>query len=62
MNDQHIKQIIIEIELIQAKPYVNSMSAWFNKVKVDHLHKKLDQLGYTGNRPPRSWNQVFKDK
>jgi len=62
MNDQLIKELIQEIELIQAKPYMYWISAWSNKVKVDHLHKKLDQLGYTGNRPPRSWNQVFRDK
>lgn len=60
MIEENVKEIIKEIEEIQAKEFQNSISAGFRKVKVKALHDKLDALKYEGPRPPRDWNQIFR--
>ena len=60
MDENIIKELIKEIEEIQAKEYQNSLSAGSRKVKVDSLHAKLDALNYDGPRPPRVWNQIYR--
>lgn len=57
MTDHHVSVLIHQIEEIQGKKYVNWISAWANKIKVDRLHAQLDKLAYVGQRPPRTWNQ-----
>jgi hypothetical protein len=59
-QEEKIEEIIDEIETIQSSQYQNSISAWSKKVRVDNLHDKLDKMGYEGERPPRTWNQIFK--
>jgi hypothetical protein len=53
-----VDKIIKEIEEIQKQSYQNSISAMVWQLKVDNLHAKLDELGYKGERPPRSWSQL----
>jgi Ni,Fe-hydrogenase III component G len=60
MNENIIKELIKEIEEIQAEEYQNSISAGYRKVKVKSLHAKLDDLNYDGPRPPREWNQIYR--
>lgn len=60
MDENIIKELIKEIEEIQAKEYQNSISAGFRKVMVNSLHAKLDALNYEGPRPPREWNQIYR--
>jgi len=57
---ERIIEIIDEIETIQASQYQNSISALGKKIKVDRLHEELDKMGYEGERPPRTWNQIYK--
>lgn len=61
-TDNKIADIIQEILYIQRQPYVNWISAWGRKIKVDSLHQKLDEMGYGADRPPRNWNQFSVDK
>ena len=60
MDKNIIKELIKEIEEIQAKEYQNSISAGSRKVQVKSLHAKLDALNYEGPRPPREWNQIYR--
>ena len=59
-QQERIIDIIDEIETIQASQYQNSISALGKKIKVDRLHEELDKMGYEGERPPRTWNQIYK--
>ncbi len=58
MNEEIINKIIQEIIEIQNQPYVNSISALGKKIRVEKLHKQLDEHGYKGERPPLIWNQL----
>lgn len=53
-----VDDIINEIRYIQSTPYSNWISAMGKKLRVDKLHRKLDDIGYRGERPPRNWNQL----
>lgn len=57
MNDK-IEKTIKEIEEIQKQPFHSSVAAISRKSRVDKLHKRLDELNYDGERPPRNWNQL----
>lgn len=57
---ERIIKIIDEIESIQSSKYQNWISALSKKHKVDILHEELDKMNYEGERPPRTWNQIFK--
>lgn len=59
-QEERIIEIIGEIETIQSSQYQNSLSAWSKKLKVDRLHEELDKMNYEGERPPRTWNQIFR--
>jgi len=59
-QEERIIDIIDEIETIQASQYQNWISALSKKHKVDRLQEELDKMGYEGERPPRTWNQIFK--
>ena len=59
-QQERIIEIIDEIKTIQASQYQNSISALGKKIKVDRLHEELDKMGYEGERPPRTWNQIYK--
>jgi hypothetical protein len=59
-QEQKIMEIIDEIETIQSSQYQNSISALGKKIRVDRLQEELDKMGYEGERPPRTWNQIFK--
>jgi hypothetical protein len=59
-QEERIIDIIDEIETIQASQYQNWISALSKKHKVDRLHEELDKMAYEGERPPRTWNQIFK--
>ena len=59
-QEERIVEIIDEIETIQASQYQNSISALGKKIKVDRLHEELDKMDYEGERPPRTWNQIYK--
>ena len=59
-RQERIIEIIDEIETIQASQYQNWISALSKKHKVDILHEELDKMDYGGERPPRTWNQIFK--
>ncbi len=52
------ENIIKEIEEIQKQPFQNSISALSRQLKVDNLLAQLDELGYTGERPPKKWPQM----
>lgn len=56
-TDNKTAEIIEEILYIQRQPYMNWISALGRKVRVESLHQQLDDMGYAGDRPPRSWNQ-----
>ena len=62
MQHDIIQKIIEEIKEIQQEPYMNSISAMGRKTKVEKLHAELDRLGYTGERPPIEWNQLFNNR
>ena len=62
METNNIEEILEEIRYHQSQSYLNWISAWARKIKVDRLHSRLDQLGYNGQRPPRSWNQLLVKK
>ena len=57
---ERIIKIIDEIKTIQASQYQNWISALGKKHKVDILHEELDKMNYEGERPPRTWNQIYK--
>jgi hypothetical protein len=59
-RQERIIEIIDEIETIQASQYQNWISALSKKHKVDILHEELDKMNYGGERPPRTWNQIYK--
>jgi hypothetical protein len=59
-QEERIIDIIDEIETIQASQYQNWISALSKKHKVNRLHEELDKMDYNGERPPRTWNQIFK--
>jgi hypothetical protein len=59
-QEERIIEIIDEIETIQSSQYQNWISALSKKHKVDILHKELDKMNYEGERPPRTWNQIYK--
>jgi hypothetical protein len=61
MKNDVIQNIIEEIKEIQQQPYENSISALGRKIRVEKLHEQLDNLGYTGERPPLKWNQLLSD-
>ena len=52
METNNIEEILEEIRYHQSQSYLNWISAWARKIKVDRLHSRLDQLGYNGQRPP----------
>jgi hypothetical protein len=60
VREERIIEIIDEIETIQASQYQNSISALGKKIRVDRLQEELDKMNYEGERPPRTWNQIFK--
>jgi len=57
---KRIIKIIDEIESIQSSKYQNWISALSKKHKVDILQEELDKMNYGGERPPRTWNQIYK--
>jgi hypothetical protein len=57
---ERIIEIIDEIETIQASQYQNWISALAKKHKVERLHEELDKMNYEGERPSRTWNQIYK--
>jgi len=57
---ERIIKIIDEIESIQSSKYQNWISALSKKHKVDILQEELDKMNYGGERPPRTWNQIYK--
>jgi hypothetical protein len=55
-KDNRLNEILQEIETIQSKPHNGWFTALGRQIKVDKLHAELDQMGYRGDRPPRSWS------
>lgn len=57
-KDNRTEEIINEILHIQSLTYVNWISALGRKLRVDSLHKELDDMGYCADRPPRQWSHL----
>lgn len=61
-KDNNTQEIIEEILRIQRLPWSNWLGGWARKIRVDELHSKLDEMGYGGDRPPRSWKMFSGEK
>lgn len=57
-KDKRVQEILDEIKRIQSSEWSSINSAWVKTLMVDKFFNELDELEYSGIRPPKRWQQI----